>query len=466
MNFKFKKTEKMGTYTVAISLILLAAIVLVNMVVAAIPTKYTIIDTSLNKIYSISEETEKAMRNLNESVTIYCLCPGGVPNDTLQTFIERYSAESSYISIKIVDPIESPAFVMNYTEEELTDYSLIIESAKRFKVIDYNDIYELDIYSYYYYGEYNYSFNGERLITSAIDYVTTDVLPKIYTLEGHNEAALSDTLKTQIEDMNYTVESLSLLTKSEVPEDASAVIINSPSSDINEDDAEKLIRYLDNGGSLFLITSAASKSLTNISKVTAYYGLTMKENIIIEGDSGNCIPGMPYWMLPDIASHSITSSLSATTYMQIPYAHPIVVKTVDGVKTTSLFTTSESAYTVLPTAQNTNKTDDSEVGSFTIGAIAEATEGGKLLWIASNYTFVDQANSYSSGANYKYFLSSLSYLSPKSSILIDIPAVSITNPMLTVTEKGASFWGTTLTFIIPLAFLGTGVVKWMLRRRK
>lgn len=466
MKFNFKKTTKMGTYTVIVSLILLAAIVLINMIVAAIPSKYTIIDTSLDKLYSISESTEKAMKNLNQSVTMYFLCPQGTPDDTLMTFLERYAAETSMISIKIIDPIENPAFILNYTEEEISDYSLIIESDKRFKIVDYNEIYELDIYSYYYYGEYNYSFNGERLITSAIDYVTTDILPKIYTLSGHNEASISASLSEQIEDMNYTVESLSLLSMTAVPEDAAAIIINSPTADINEDDAKKLTAYLEEGGSVFLITSAMSVEFSNLMSVTSNYGLSAAEKLVIEESSSNCIPGMPYWLLPDIASHSITSSLSSDVYMQIPYAHPIDVKEVSGISVTKLFTTSDKAYTILPDAQTTSKTDESDEGSFTVGAIAENGNGGKLLWIGSNYAFVDKANSYSSGANYQYFLSSISYLSPRDTIVTDIPAVEITNPMLTVTESGASFWGITLTFIIPLTFLSIGLVKWWLRRRK
>jgi len=466
MKFKLKRTTKMGTYTVVISLVLLAVIILVNMVVSAIPKKYTVIDTSYNKLYSISEETEKAMKNLKESVTIYSLCPGGTPDDTLQTFLERYKAETSFITLKTVDPVESPAFIMNYTDEEVADYSLIVESAKRFRIIDFNEIFALDLYSYYYYGEMNYSFNGERLVTSAIDYVTTDVLPKVYTLTGHNEAALSSTLTEQIDDMNYTLESLSLLTMQSVPDDAAGIIINSPAADINEDDAKKLKDYLDNGGSLFLITSAMTDSLPNLLSVAEHYGLGMKKNIVIEGDSGSCVPGMPYWTLPDIGAHSITAGLSSSTYMQIPYAHPITVSEVEGVTTTKLFTTSDKAYTILPNAKDTNKTDDSEVGSFTLGAIAEAQSGGKLLWVGSNYSFVDQVNSYSSGANYQYFRSCISYICPRDTIVSDIPAVDLAEPMLTVPENAASFWAVVLTFVIPLAFLAVGVIKWGLRRRK
>ena len=67
MNFKIKRTTKMGAYTVVIALVVLAAIILVNMIVAALPQKYTVIDTSLNKLYSISEYTEKALVLINNN---------------------------------------------------------------------------------------------------------------------------------------------------------------------------------------------------------------------------------------------------------------------------------------------------------------------------------------------------------------------------------------------------------------
>ena len=79
MNFKdklkFKKTEKKerkkfsetinkkylknGSYSVAISAVFVVIVVIVNLIVNEIPAKYSQIDISNEKIYSIGEETEE-----------------------------------------------------------------------------------------------------------------------------------------------------------------------------------------------------------------------------------------------------------------------------------------------------------------------------------------------------------------------------------------------------------------------
>lgn len=467
---KIRRTTKMGTYTVVIALVVLAAIIFVNMIVSALPSKYTIIDTSAEKLYSISEQSEKAIRNIEDDVVINYLCSGGVEDETFRTFLDRYASANPKIKIKVVDPVEAPAFILKYTEEEVSNFSLIIESAKRFKIIDYADIYAFDYYSYYYYGTESYTFNGERLITSALDYVTTSNMPKIYNLTGHQENALEETLKTQMIDLNYSLTDLSLLTVDAVPDDASAVIVNVPAADINEDDAKKLKAYLDKGGKVFLITSAFYDSMPNLLSVTEYYGLTMAHGLIIEGDSAKCLSGAPYGLLPDIQSHSITDPLKDSVIIQVPYAHPILqTETLrDGVTISNLFTTSDKAYTVDPesNANNLNKTDDSLAGPFNIGAVATENDKGTLVWIASDYTFTDYMNSYSSGANYQYFLSVIKNLSPRDTIITDIPSVTLEEPVLTVTEGQANFWSTVLTLVIPFAFIAIGVLKWVIRRRK
>lgn len=463
-----KRSAKMGTYTVVLSLIVLAAIIIINMIVSALPTKYTIIDTSAEKLYSISEETEKAISNIKEDVVINYLCQNGTQDEMLRAFLDRYATSNPKIKIKVIDPIETPAFTLKYTDEEISNYSLIIESASNFKIIDYYDIYSLDLYAYYQ-GIQQYTFNGERLITSALDFVTSGNTPKIYTLTGHSEAALSETLKTQITDLNYVISELKLLTLSAVPDDASAIIINVPKADLNEDDVTKLTAYLDNGGKVFLITSALGKSThENLMKVTGHYGLSMSSNVIIEENTDKCISGMPYWLLPDISDHTITDKLKDSKFIQIPYAHPINVSddVRSSVKITHLFTTSDKAYTIDPSATEIKKTESSLTGKFTVGAVAQESSKGALVWIASDSAFVDQVNSYSSGANYQYFLSVIKTLSPRDTIVNDIPGVTIAEPTLTVSESQANLWGTILTAIIPLAFVSYGLAKWIIRRRK
>ena len=463
-----KKTTKLGTYTVAVALIVLAAIILINALVAALPTKYTVIDTSAEKLYSISDSTRKALTMLSENVTIYYLCPNGAQDETFRAFLDRYASENAKVSIQVIDPIANPTFVMKYTESELSEYSIIIEGPKRFKVIDYSEIYEFDYYNYIATGEQTFTFNGERCVTSAIDYVTTNKLPAIYYLTGHGEMAISETLAAQIDDLNYSLSSLSLLSMEKVPEDASAIIICAPTSDLNEADAQKLISYLDAGGKIFVITRADRPKLQNLFKVTSHYGLTMQEGLIIEGDSSKAISGYPYWLLPDIASHAITSSLMNNTFIQMPTSHPIISSEIsrDSLKVTPLFTTSDKAYTIALDAESMEKAEGAETDTFTVGAIAEETGKGSLVWFATDAVLDETVNAYSSGANYQYLLSVIRYLSPRDTIITDIPSVNLQEPMLTVPESSASFWSLVLTAVIPLAFLGIGLTKWMIRRRK
>ncbi len=467
---KLKRTTKMGTYTVVIALIVLAAIIFVNLIISALPSKYTVFDTSAEKLYSISEESEKSIKNIKEDVVINFICSGGAEDENLRTFLNRYASANPKIKIKVIDPVESPAFILNYTEDELSNYSLIIESAKRFKIIDYNDIYVMDLYAYYYQGIQSYTFNGERLVTSALDYVTTNNMPKIYTLNGHNEAALSETLKNQISDLNYTLEELILIKVNEVPADASAIIINVPTSDINEDDAKKLKKYIDNGGKVFLITSAAYKKMQNLNSVTEHMGLTSDYGIIIEKDSGMTLPNQSYALVPKIQNHAVTSQLMNSTFPIIPYAHPIrkTEKTPEGVTVTELFTTSDKSYTVDPKSSSGSleKTEESLSGPFSVASVSEQENGGALVWISSDYSFNDNMNSYSSGANYKYFLSVIKTISPRDTIITEIPGVTVEEPMLKVTEDQAKFWNIVLTFVVPFTFIGIGVLKWAIRRRK
>lgn len=101
---------------------------------------------------------------------------------------------------------------------------------------------------------------------SAIEYVTSDDLPVMYTLEGHGEAELSDGITSEIEKQNVELKSLNLVTEGEVPEDAEAILICSPTSDFSEEEANQIISYLEKGGKALIFTDYVDKDLTNVKK--------------------------------------------------------------------------------------------------------------------------------------------------------------------------------------------------------
>ena len=125
-----QKRAKAGTYTVVLSLIVLAVLIVINLLVAALPSRFITLDATSNKMYSISETSEKAARKVREDVTIYLIRDPSQGTDTqMETFVERYAAMNSHIKLKMVDPVTQPNFTAKYTANQLTNYSVIVESA-------------------------------------------------------------------------------------------------------------------------------------------------------------------------------------------------------------------------------------------------------------------------------------------------------------------------------------------------
>ena len=137
--------------------------------------------------------------------------------------------------------------------------ALIVVCGDVSRVISASDLYEYSYNSYY--QATQSGFDGEGQITSAIAYVTSDDIPKLYVLEGHGEWELSSDLTDQIEKENIEVESLSLFSQSAVPEDAAAIMINSPSTDLSAEAAQMILTYLQNGGKAFITSTYTEEDM-------------------------------------------------------------------------------------------------------------------------------------------------------------------------------------------------------------
>ena len=224
---------KGGAYSLALTAIVLAILVVANIFVSAMPTTLTKFDISASKLYSITSNTKVVVNNLQQDVTIYWVVQADAEDAIIENLLGKYDGLSSHIEVVKKNPDVFPTFAQQYTDAEVPNNSLIVESGDRYRNISYDALYEteLDYYSYTYVTS---GFDGEGAITSAIDYVVTEDLPQLYVLEGHGEADLPTTFADSIEKENIEVTSISLLTVDTIPEEADAVMIYAPQSDISE----------------------------------------------------------------------------------------------------------------------------------------------------------------------------------------------------------------------------------------
>lgn len=468
-----KKTLKNGSYSVVLSVIFVVIIVVVNLIVDAFPSTYTELDVSDQQLFSIGDQTKDFLKELDKDVTIYQIAQSGSEDEVISKLLKKYEEASDHIKVEKKDPVVNPKFTSEYTDEEVSSNSLIVVCGDRSKIVDYNNIYESSM-DYTTYSYTTSGFDGEGQITSAISYVTSDNLPVLYTLDGHGEKSLDSTLQEDIEKANIEIKSLNLLTEESVPEDADCLMINSPSTDISEDERDAIIEYLENGGKAMIFSDYTEESMDNFDAVLENYGVERVDGIVIEGDAQHYAMQMPYYLLPDVSSAEAVSDFSSQGYFVLaPYAQGI--RQLDNVRDTltieSLLTTSDEAYSKTDLNTETlEKTDEDIDGPFDIGvSITEKVDDDKTTQIVyySTANLMDsQINQMVAGGNEQMITESLNWMcSTDEASTISIPSKSLEVSYLTVTAYDAAYWKICVMGLIPGVFLVVGFVVWLKRRK-
>ena len=468
-----KKYLRNGSYSTLLIVIFVAIVVVINMIVGKLPSKYTQIDISDQQLYSIGDETKKVLNNLDKDVTIYQIAQSGSEDETISNLLQKYADESKHVKVELKDPVVSPKFVSEYTSDQVSSNSLIVVCGDRNKVVNYNDMYESTMD----YNTYNYQttgFDGEGQITSAIAYVTTENLPVLYTLEGHGEKELDSTIKEDIEKANMEIKTLNLISEGSVPDDAACLLIDSPSSDISEDEKTALLDYLENGGKAMVFSDYTESTLSNFAAVLENYGVKAADGIVFEGDNQHYGMQMPYYLLPTVNSTDASSETASSGYYIImPYAQGI--QKLDDVRDTvtveDILTTSDSAYSKTNLQSETLEKEDGDVeGPFALGvSIKEDVGDGKktqIIYYSSSYIMDSQMNQLVSGGNEKLVTESLnSMVSTEETTTVSIPSKSLEVSYLTISDYDASFWKICTIGLIPGIFLVAGFVIWFKRRK-
>lgn len=461
---KFSQAFRGGSYSMVLTAIVLAILIVVNLFASVLPANLTKLDISSSKLYSITSNTKVVVNALQKDVTIYWIVQADAEDDVIENLLAKYDSLSDHIEVVKKNPDVFPTFTRQYTEETVANNSLIVECGKKYRCIPYSDIYvsESSMYSY----SYTTAFDGEGAITSAIDCVVSEDLPKLYLLEGHGEGELPSTISDQIEKENMELNTFSLLTVDEVPEDADCVMIYAPTSDISEEEAKMLSDYAENGGKLLVIAGPVEgENLTNLYSILSDYGVEAEEGIVVEGDRNYYAFQMPYVLIPDVLSSDITNSLiEANYYAILPIAQGL---RVTGGNVTQLLTTTDTAFSKTAGYSLTTyeKEEGDADGPFALAVSIETEGEGGIVWFSSSAMLDDMYNAYSSGANGDLVMNALSSLIGESGAMA-IRSKSLNYNYLTISESVGSMLKVLMIGIIPLAYLGIGIVVLLTKRRK
>lgn len=464
------RSLKNGVFSSSMILIATALVIMVNLAADQLPDGVKSLDVTSNKLYSITEDTQKVLENLDQDVTIYVLSSENGADETIAKMLSRYEAKSSHIKVEYKDPVKYPQFAASYTSDSITKGSLIIESNKRSKVVDYTNMYDTSV-DYTTYSTTVNGYDGEGQVTSAINYVLSDDMPKIYAITGHDEISLETSFTSAVEKANITMDTLNLMNCETIPEDAEAIMLLAPTSDYSTDDVSKVKAYLEAGGKAFVLATYTEQELPNFYSIMSDYGINLMNAIVCDNDTDHYYQN-PFYLLPKIEESDETADIDGNRLIFMPYAIAMTLdESKEGLTFDKFLSTSEQSVAKSDVNNSTSYTlEDGDIaGPFYLGAKVTKEENGtesQLVIFTSENIFTENADQYVSGTNLTLFGNALKGIVTSDVEGVAIPMKSYDMSSITVTQTDLIFISLSLVIVIPIGLLIAGIVIWAKRRRK
>lgn len=469
------KNLSFGAYSTGMIGVATAIVVIVNIILGEMPASWTAIDLTTEKLYSLTDQSVEFVKNMQEDVTIYVMINEDSQDTTLEQTLQRFDDLSDHITVEYVDPTVNPMFHTQYTDSSISMNSLIVVSDKRSKVVDYNYIYETSSdfdYSTYSYSTTTTGYDGEGQITSALDYVLSDDMPKVYMTEGHNELTLSSSFNGALDKENVEYETINLMDYDTVPEDAACLFINGAVTDFSTDDVDKVTEYLERGGKVVLVLGYTEEKLPNIEAIAAHMGLSIADGMVVEQNKENYYRS-PYYILPTQTASVYTAGTYSNSYVFAPYVKGITVdnEEAEGMAYDIFMSTSDSAFSKtsgLSNLEDYSKGENDVDGPFAVAVEAVKTleEGEATLVVyGSEQIFTDDANAMVSGTNLTVFTNTISgFVDHESSVSIPVKSYDVS--YLTVNQRDVLLIALLTTILLPVGCLVSGFVIWFRRRKR
>ena len=130
-----------GVYSISMTAVVFAILIVVNIFAEALPDNLTKYDISSAKLYSITSNTKVVVNALQKDVTIYWVVQADAEDDVIENLLGKYESLSEHIEVVKKNPDVYPTFTKQYTEEIVPNNSLIVECGDRNRYISYDDIY-------------------------------------------------------------------------------------------------------------------------------------------------------------------------------------------------------------------------------------------------------------------------------------------------------------------------------------
>lgn len=360
-----KEKFKHGSLAVVFTVVFIAVIIVINVLVSALTTRFPSMNFDLTKegLNTLSDEATDVAKEIVNETTIYIIgSEDAIRGDEVYSnyslkysqvanLADRLHELNDKIKVEYIDPDMNPQFISDYVDDSLTTGKVMVKTDKRHKTLAVTDLFSIQQDSST--GQYNYYSKVDGALANALYLVNLDTVPVVAFATGHNEMlTVSDNLSTftgMLNDNNFEVKEFNMLTD-EIPEDASIVVLGTPTTDYTSEELSKLEAYLGDekmGSSrtLYVMTApnAGWSSMPNLSSFLAEWGMEPQSQEVLESNTNNTLYNMPYAIFANV-----TDSVLSKTYDNVVKVQAAPVKRLftanNDISTYSVIETSDTAY--------------------------------------------------------------------------------------------------------------------------
>ena len=447
--FFSKRSSRLGTNTTILTVAVLAILVIVNFVGYRHHKSF---DLTTEKLYTLSDQTKKIVRDLTQDVTIVRFAK--LSDAQFDNLMTEYKNLSPHIKYENVDPQEKPDVAREYGATHMGD--VIVAS-----------------------GPHKETLQGttEEAVTTAILKVTRNQSKLVCFVTGHGERSLTDdgamgySMADQgLKKEDYATKTINLASSTEVPSDCDVLVIAGPTQALFPQETAMVSRYLDGGGKALIEVDPITEnkqSEPNLESIFQKWNINVGNNIVIDSSGmGRLLgagPAIP--LVINYGDSPITKTLQRTmTFFPLARTVSIADKSKLEPMDTELLMTSQQSFTTPKLEHEVSynpKTDTMGPLSLGVAASDPDSKNARLVVIgdsdfASNQA-IDQAS------NGDLFFNTIDWLAQDEN-LISIRPKSPVNRRIVLTQGQSIALEWFELFLLPGFVVILGMSIWWKRR--
>lgn len=449
------RQARFGATAILYSIVVIAVLVLVNWLANRYNKTY---DTTSNKRFTLSQETEKIAKNLKNEATITYIDKAS-NFDSAKGILNRYKNLSPKIRIQYLDVLKEPTVVRSYGVRYAGTAFVELNGRKE----EAKSLTEEGIT-----GAFLKDLKGVR---------------RVCFVSGSRERSLDQTeadglsqFKTLLQRDNYEAQAVTLLDKTEVPKECTVLVVAGPRVDYTANEVTALKNFITGGGrAMFLLDPPLNFGREQISeneeltKLLATWGVTEDKDLIIEQNPMAQLVGVgpEVPLVSSYESHPIVNDLK-NSFTGFPISRSIQATNGEKTTVTKLFSTSDRAFatTKLNSGEINPSDPANKKGPFVLGVagtynLGNPNNNGRFVVIGSAGFITNSMLGFQS--NRDLALNSINWLSSDED-LISIRPVPPEDRRLNVTQRQMSLFRSFDLFLVPLLIILGGVSVYLKRR--